>query len=310
VAPPAFLGTLGERGLGPAEARRLSYCLWEVSLFDKNHATAFLKSTPEVKARRARMETEESARRRSSATTSAACVDSATAVVGAFDESGLTVYLKDVVTLCLENRPEDPVAFIADYLRRVLKGASPVSRAYQYLRLSPHHRRAFVDNAVAAHAVLCSANGGGRDSLDPDDHIALLREICAGFPKSVADTVVRVLTEPHQGDEERAPVKIDFFQFMGGVRACFAFEELLRELEDGLIANGSGRDFRKPLTREAWVRTAEAVAGANDYQEGEDERAEKFLECVAVALGNVPGHTVTFETFAGELFKAMRPTAR
>lgn len=72
----------------------------------------------------------------------------------AFDRSSLTVYLKDVVTLVLENRPADPIAFIADYLRRVLSGASPVSRAYQYITLSPHHRQAFMDNAVVAFSVL------------------------------------------------------------------------------------------------------------------------------------------------------------
>ena len=73
--------------------------------------------------------------------------------VAAFDASSLTVYLKDAVALVLENRPDDPVAFIAEYLRRVLHGASPVARAHQYLTLSPHHRDAFVDNAVVAHDV-------------------------------------------------------------------------------------------------------------------------------------------------------------
>ena len=79
----------------------------------------------------------------------------------AFDRSSLTVYLKDAVTLVLENRPADPVGFIADYLRRVLSGASNVSRAYQYLTLSPHHRQAFMDNAVVAFSVL---DTGGDDT--------------------------------------------------------------------------------------------------------------------------------------------------
>ena len=32
--------------------------------------------------------------------------------VRAFDTSGLTIYLKDVVTLLLENRPADPIVFV------------------------------------------------------------------------------------------------------------------------------------------------------------------------------------------------------
>ena len=74
--------------------------------------------------------------------------------VASFDRSQLSVYLKDVVTLALENRPEDPIAFASDYLRRVLGGAGAVARAHQYLSLSPHTRRAFTDNALLAFEVL------------------------------------------------------------------------------------------------------------------------------------------------------------
>jgi len=81
-----------------------------------------------------------------------------------FDRSSLTVYLKDVLTLVLENRPADPVAFIADYLWRVLGGACQVSRAYQYVTLSPRHRQAFMDNAVVAFSVLDDAGGRRRPS--------------------------------------------------------------------------------------------------------------------------------------------------
>ena len=98
------------------------------------------------------------------------------------------MYLKDVVTLVLENRPEDPVAFVADYLRRVLSGASPLSRAYQYLTLSPHYRRAFVDNATVAFSVL----DAGPRGLTGADHAELLRarssptrpETCRGPPQT------------------------------------------------------------------------------------------------------------------------------
>ena len=37
--------------------------------------------------------------------------------------------------------------------------------------------------------------------------------------------------------------------------------------------------------------------------------AETFLEAVDVALGAIPGGTVTFERFASELFVAMTPEA-
>ena len=127
------LRVLGDPGhplvLGPAEARSFSNAA-EVSrkrTGDDSFHFGILVD--------ARMESAEAARRRSSAAASAACVESAATAAGAFDASGLTVYLKDVVTLCLENRPSDPVAFIAEYLRRVTHRTTPVSRACQYLRL-------------------------------------------------------------------------------------------------------------------------------------------------------------------------------
>jgi len=39
-----------------------------------------------------------------------------------------------------------------------VRGASPVSRAYQYITLSPHHRQAFMDNAVVGRCRLTLTN--------------------------------------------------------------------------------------------------------------------------------------------------------
>ena len=46
------------------------------------------------------------------------------------DRYGVTAYMKDVVTLLLENRPPEPIDFIADYFRTVIQGSSPLLRAY------------------------------------------------------------------------------------------------------------------------------------------------------------------------------------
>ena len=256
------------------------------------------------------MESAEAARRRSSVAASAACVESAATAAGAFDASGLTVYLKDVVTLCLENRPEDPVAFVAEYLRRVTRGASPVSRACQYLRLAPHHRRAFVDNAVVAHAVLCGdATGGGakRPGVHPEDHRAGGREICARLPPRVAKPNAE---GDGPFDNTDAPyASVDFFEFAGSVRACLAFEELLGELEETLRRLTTDFDAARPMAREALLRAAETAAGGTEGGGGRDARAEAFLEAVGVALEAIPEAAVTFERFASELFVAMTPDA-
>ena len=297
------LRVLGDPGhplvLGPAEARSFSNAA-EVSrkrTGDDSFHFGILVD--------ARMESAEAARRRSSAAASAACVESAATAAGAFDASGLTVYLKDVVTLCLENRPSDPVAFIAEYLRRVTHRTTPVSRACQYLRLAPHHRRAFMDNAAVAHAGLCAGSNKTQTPplVRPEDHLLVLRETCARLPRRVVETAARAALSRRFRDE--TVVGLDFFEFAGSVRACLAFEELLGELEETLSSISSiASDAARPVARDALRAAAETAAGGRDARD-----AETFLEAVDVALGAIPEATVTFERFASELFVAMTPEA-
>ena len=151
--------------------------------------------------------------------------------VSAFDRSNLTVYLKDVVTLVLENRPEDPVAFVADYLRRVLSGASPLSRAYQYLTLSPHYRQAFVDNATVAFSVL----DAGPRGLTGADHAELLRALLSDAPGDVSRAAADALAP-------RPDASVDFFEFLASARACLALRELLVELDDAFRSEAARRE--------------------------------------------------------------------
>ena len=295
------LRVLGDPGhplvLGPAEARSFSNAA-EVSRKRTGDDSFHFGTLVD-----ARMESAEAARRRSSAAASAACVESAATAAGAFDASGLTVYLKDVVTLCLENRPSDPVAFIAEYLRRVTHRTTPVSRACQYLRLAPHHRRAFMDNAAVAHAGLCAGSNKTQTPplVRPEDHLLVLRETCARLPRRVVETAARAALSRRFRDE--TVVGLDFFEFAGSVRACLAFEELLGELEETLSSISSiASDAARPVARDALRAAAETAAGGRDARD-----AETFLEAVDVALAAIPEATVTFERFASELFVAMTP---
>ena len=75
------------------------------------------------------------------------------------DRCGGTAYMKDCVTLLLENRPDEPLTFMGDYFRTVTQPSSPLLRAYRYIRLTPLDRPAFPDNLVAAYAALDSQRG-------------------------------------------------------------------------------------------------------------------------------------------------------
>ena len=42
------------------------------------------------------------------------------------DRCGVTAYMKDCVTLLLENRPDEPLTFMGDYFRTVTQPSSPL----------------------------------------------------------------------------------------------------------------------------------------------------------------------------------------
>jgi len=143
--------------------------------------------------------------------------------VASFDRSQLSVYLKDVVTLALENRPEDPIAFASDYLRRVLGGAGAVARAHQYLSLSPHTRRAFTDNALLAFEVL-SGDEEGEKPVPGREFNQLIDALLEDAPCAIADRIRDVLRTNDDAE-------VRWWEFQRATKACFALRELLEELE-------------------------------------------------------------------------------
>lgn len=67
------------------------------------------------------------------------------------EQSKVTPYLKDAITLLLENRPPNPIAFLSDYFQNVTQGSSRIVRSYRYIRLTKRSRQAFLDNLVSAY---------------------------------------------------------------------------------------------------------------------------------------------------------------
>ena len=67
---------------------------------------------------------------------------------------GLSAYFKDVMTLVLENRPHDPIDFIAEYYRNCAEGSSYLHRSYRYIRLTERNNDVFMDNLYMAYKSL------------------------------------------------------------------------------------------------------------------------------------------------------------
>ena len=142
------------------------------------------------------------------------------------DRHGVTAYMKDVVTLLLENRPASPIAFISKYFLTVTQGSSPLLRAYRYIQLTSPQRAAFVDNLVAAYATLDARRGASH--VTGADLLRLLRLLCVDCPLDVSVVLLRLLdrmdTEPVSFDEFSAAVRAGLYydQFFKRAGALFA----------------------------------------------------------------------------------------
>ena len=126
------------------------------------------------------------------------------------DRHGVTAYLKDVVTLLLENRPDSPIAFIAHYFRTVTQGSSPLLRAYRYIRLASPEQDAFTDNLVASYSALDSRRSSC--GVIGSDLMKLLRLIGADCSLDISLSLLVLL-----GKAESDPVA--FTEFSSAVRS-------------------------------------------------------------------------------------------
>lgn len=132
----------------------------------------------------------------------------------------MTAYMKDMVTLLLENRPDKPINFITDYFRNVLAGSNPLTRAIRFIRLSPAGHPAFEDNLVSAYAAL----DGRRGHIAAGDLHKLLRLLCSEAPLNIARPILTIL-------DKRDTDTISFTEFACSVRATIELDETLCRAE-------------------------------------------------------------------------------
>jgi hypothetical protein len=192
------------------------------------------------------------------------------------DRYGVTAYMKDVVTLLLENRPAAPIAFIARYFRTVTQGSSPLLRAYRYIQLAPPSQTAFVDNLVAAYVALDMRRGASY--VSGTEVLRLLRLLCADCPVDISSSLLRLV-----GCSESEPVS--FESFSAAVRAGLHLEDLFQRASALFAAcdpHGTGRVPRSVL--ELALRHIGVDAYAADvalaYQQ---ERLSRMSEAVGPA---------------------------
>ncbi|CAB3982387.1 Hypothetical predicted protein [Paramuricea clavata] len=136
---------------------------------------------------------------------------------------GVTRQMQEVISIILENRPEDPVAYIAEYFANIAEHVSSVSQAYQHLCLSHHNQPSFENNLLKAYAVLNRQKcGQGLKGLTGKSYNELLDMLCRDIASNEADTLLNMLQKREQGI-------VRFNVFASGVTCCFLFKDFISQ---------------------------------------------------------------------------------
>ncbi|RMX53882.1 hypothetical protein pdam_00018617 [Pocillopora damicornis] len=93
--------------------------------------------------------------------------------------TGITSDIKDAITLIIENRPEDPIAFMAEFFDSRAITTTALVKAHQKLLLAHHSRPSFQINLAAAYNILKQQkNSNGLRGLTGKIYNDLLTLLC------------------------------------------------------------------------------------------------------------------------------------
>lgn len=137
------------------------------------------------------------------------------------ERSGVSAYVKDMLVLLLEHRPEDPIEFIVEYLSNALSGGTITQRSYRYIRIHPHERQGFLESVAASYKLLEDKTKMGVTGVEL---IKLLQMVCYDFPADIVETLLKILAKPSND-------VVSFEEFSAGLKVCLMYEEFLEEAE-------------------------------------------------------------------------------
>ena len=135
------------------------------------------------------------------------------------DRFGITAYLQEVLSLVLENRPQAPVEFVAEYFRNAVQGSSYLHRAYRLVCMTDRGRPGFLGNVMKAHQILSHRKGS--IGVTGEEMTKLLTLICHNFPKKISEIVLKTL---FSGQHDPTEI-IAFDVFFLSVNVCLLFVE-------------------------------------------------------------------------------------
>ncbi|XP_022079129.1 tubulin polyglutamylase complex subunit 1-like [Acanthaster planci] len=153
------------------------------------------------------------------------------------ERSGVGSWIRDALSKVLSNRPEDAVAFLAQYFSSIGEKSNRLNRAYQYLTLTDHYQPSFANNVATAYEILCSSSGSRTlAGLTGSTYREVLSLICSTIPAPFCEQLLKKIGPR---DEEVIYPSV----FHSGVMAAFVMIEYLKQTEElfQLLTTHQGR---------------------------------------------------------------------
>ncbi|XP_060605433.1 tubulin polyglutamylase complex subunit 1-like [Ruditapes philippinarum] len=135
------------------------------------------------------------------------------------------ILMRDVLGKIIANRPEDPMAFLADYFGSIEDNTSLVQRANQILKMTHYSRPLFESNVRSAYDILASHKVSKKVyGVNGIIYADLLLALCRNLP----DAVVTKLLQKIECSNHEA---VHYDVFKSGVFACCVLQDYVKLAE-------------------------------------------------------------------------------
>lgn len=139
--------------------------------------------------------------------------------------SGVTSYVKDVISMLLDLRPDDPIEFVAEYFQNVTRGVPAVTRAYRQVLARHHDDPRFTENVAAAYTQLEIPRAGlDCKGVMGAEVTQLLGMLCSDFSPHASDVLLQTFSH-HDGQV------VTFGDFFVAVKTCDMYRCFLARAE-------------------------------------------------------------------------------
>lgn len=158
------------------------------------------------------------------------------------ERQNVGTHLKEAISLLLENRPENPIQFLAEHFRNlqqtpanlgglganvpsangVVASSVNILRAYRLITLNRVDIKSFQDNVFHAYTLLEKDHGSS--GIKGFDFIKIAKMLCLEYPPEILKGILALL-------DKREEENVDFDEFLCGIRTIFMYSSFFEEME-------------------------------------------------------------------------------